>query len=136
MESKKYTYSNVNRISRFLAILCSILFIVVGLFFLCVFIFSLFNFREIESSYSSGLFWNFVGYCVWSPLFFVYIAHLNVDIEAEKGGLRIKFLLKSLFVNWSDIEDFKPAKTFGFLSLKHVRVLVTKNALTPFHRLY
>ncbi len=135
MVSKKYTYGIINRISRSLLLLYSVLFVVVGLIFLFGFILALFDIGGMKSSFASTLFWYFVGFGIWSPFVFIFWALIIVDIEVEDDGLRTKFILNSLFISWDDIEDFKPGKTLGLLNLKRLRILVTKNALTPFHRL-
>jgi len=124
------------KLSRVIFFLISIFCIVLGLVYLGGLI-SLLAGQETElSSSASDLFWTFIGASVWTPLFYAFISYLATDIEVEEGGLRIKFIFKSFFINWSDVEEFKPGKTLGLLNLKRTRILVTKNALTPFHRLY
>lgn len=136
MKPKKYTYGIIYKISGFLSFLLAIIFAVIGLLFLCGLILSLFGLGGINSSHIPTLFWGFVGFGVWSPFVFIYMANMNVDIEVEDLGIRIKFLFKSFFVSWNDVDEFKPGKTLGLVPLKRVRVLVTNSALTPFHRLY
>ena len=40
------------------------------------------------------------------------------------------------FISWNDIAEFRPAKVFGFRMIKDASIVVTRSALTPFHRLY
>ena len=136
MKSKKYTYGIIYKISESLSYILAIVFAIIGLLFLCGLILSLFGVGGIKTSYIPTLFWSFVGFGIWSPFVFIYMANMNVDIEVEDLGLRIKFLFKSLFLSWNEIDEFKPGKTLGLIPLKRVRVLVTNSALTPFHRLY
>ena len=134
---KNYTYGKAtNRNSRIFLFVYPVLFAAGGLFFLILFIMSLFNAGNINSSYASNLFWGFVGLSIWSPILFIFIAYINSDIEVEDDGLKVEFLLQSLFVSWESIEEFKQCRSLGLFNLKRAKVLVTKNSLTPFHSLY
>jgi hypothetical protein len=136
MVSKKFTYGNIYKLARVMCFLLSLICMAFGFIYLVVLI-SLLAGQESKLSLSLGnLFWSFIGFAVWSPLFYAFLSYQATDIEVEEGGLQTKFIFKSLFINWADIEDFKPGKTLGLLNLKRVRILVTKSSLTPFHRLY
>jgi len=134
--SKKFIYGDALKLSRVIFFLISIFCFALGLVYLAGLI-SLLAGQETElSSSASDLFWTFIGASVWTPLFYAFFSYLATDIEVEEGGLRIKFMFKSFFIYWNDIDEFKPGKTLGLWNLKRTRILVTKNALTPFHRLY
>jgi len=136
MISKKFTYGDGFKLSRVILFLISIFCFALGLVYLAGLI-SLLTSQETElSSSASDLFWTFIGLSVWSPLIYAFLSYKATDIEVEEGGLRIKFIFKSLFIDWIDIDEFKSATTLGFWTSTQARILVTKNALTPFHRLY
>jgi hypothetical protein len=136
MEIKNFTYGHAYKFIRAACFLISLFCIVLGLVCLAGLVYVLTS-RESKLLLSANdLFWSFIGFSVWSPLFYVFLSYLATDIEVEEDGIRVKFMFKSFFVNWKVVDEFKPGKTLGLLPLKRVRVLVTKNALTPFHRLY
>ncbi|MEP7136804.1 MAG: hypothetical protein ABI904_17905 [Chloroflexota bacterium] len=136
MVSKKYTYGVALKLPRAFFFLLSTILFVFGLLYLIKLLSVLAGQETIFSLPPAHLFWSFVEFSIWSPFAFAFISYLATDIEVEEDGLRIKFIFKSFFIGWDDIEDFKPGKILGLLNLKRVRVLVTKNALTPFHRVY
>jgi len=90
--------------------------------------------NKIPSAYNP--FWYFIGVSVWSPTMFVFIAQLMSDISINEHGLRTTFLFKKLVVNWEDIVEIKPSKPFGLRAGRKASIVITRNGLTFFHRIY
>ena len=136
VDSKKFTYGNLNKFNRVILFLFSLICFAVGLTYIWGLI-SLLTGQESRLSLSSSqLFWYFIGFSIWSPLVYAFLSYLTTDIEVEDGGLRIKFLFKKLFIKWNDIDEFRLGRVFGVHMIKKASIVVTKNALTPLHRLY
>ncbi len=50
--------------------------------------------------------------------------------------LKIRFLLKKYLIKWDEIIEIKPLRPFGLFTNKNAKVIIVKNNLTFFHRLY
>ncbi len=136
METKKFTYGNLYKFNRVVLFLFSLILFIVGLVYLWG-LMSLLVGQETKLSLSvSQLFWYFIGCSVWTPFVYAFLSYLATDIVAQEDGLQIKFIFKTLFISWEDIAEFRPAKVFGFRMIKNASIVVTRSALTPFHRLY
>jgi len=136
METKKFTYGNLNKFNRVVLFLFSLILFTVGLIYLWG-LMSLLAGQETKLSLSvSQLFWCFIGFSVWTPFVYAFVSYLATDIVVQEDGLQIKFIFKTLFISWNDIVEFRPAKVFGFRMLKDASIVVTRSALTPLHRLY
>ncbi len=55
------------------------------------------------------------------------------DLEIDDEGIYVQFLWRKLYVPWDDLVD---VKDFGFSRARTTIVLVNKNRLTWFHRIY
>src|SRR5688500_674021 len=96
MIAKKHTYGLINKISNYFFVIMSIISIVIGLFFL-IGASNLFSIgKEINLS-SVFLVVGILFACiVWSPVAFIFIAHLIRDVDVEKDGISFQFLWKNI----------------------------------------
>ncbi|MGB8982234.1 MAG: hypothetical protein WCC12_10180 [Anaerolineales bacterium] len=133
MDNTYHAYGGLNVLGRFLMLLLSGVMIGMGLVFLAGLIQALFS-NSISSV--SGPFWNFIGYAIWSPFVFIFMAYLFSDITANDEGLQTRFLFKNLVVRWEDIAEVKLSRPFGLRVGKRASVLTARNGLTFFHRIY
>jgi hypothetical protein len=54
----------------------------------------------------------------------------------DNEGLHTTFLFRSLTIKWEDISEVKVSKPFGLRIGKKASVLIARNGLTDFHRVY
>ncbi len=135
MNSKKHVYGFLYKVSGLLGILLSMLCIAMGVFYFYGFVVSLLRPEEISVNVLS-LFGNFLIYLIGSPLIFLWLAHLIVDVEVTDEGLRTKFIFKDYFISWNDILDVKSSRPFGMHIGEKASVVIVKKGLTPFHHIY
>jgi hypothetical protein len=128
-----HTYGMLNKFNRGMFLVLSVLLIILGI---VSFVGSIHYF--IDRDFSAA--WNFLGYflgcAVLSPVVFIQISYLMSDIKTKEDGLQTKFIFKNLDVNWKDIIEVKLAKPFGLRVGRKANVLIVRNGLTWFHRLY
>lgn len=74
----------------------------------------------------------FLSACISTSL--ILTANFFCEIATDDTGLYVSFLWRKLFIRWQDVIEIKPM-AFGFWGFSRILV-VTTNALTPFHRLY
>jgi|SRR5687768_9043413 len=136
MDSKRFTYGKWNSFGRAGLFLSSVMCILFGLIYLWGLISLLIDPEAKVSLSPSQLLWYFIGFSVWSPIVYTFLSYLVTDIVLQEDGLQIKFIFKTFFISWNDIAEFRSARVFGLPMLKKASIVVMKNGLTPFHRLY
>lgn len=114
-------------------IVFSLLFAIVGLISFIGFISHLIDNKISEAI---TLFWKFIGFGVWSTCVFVFFSYLFPEISANDDGIQTTFFLKKLTVNWEDIVEIYSSKPFGLRVGERASIIVTRNKLTFFHRIY
>lgn len=133
MNTKSYSYGRVNQIGPILFAILSLLCFVAGIFFLAGF----FHFiSESKGDEAVQMFFIFVGLSIWSPVIYIFIGYLFSNIKTDNNGLYVNFLFRTHFVKWEDVLDIRPMKFFGIPTFGTTNIIVLKQGLTPFHRLY
>ncbi len=132
MNNINHTYGNLNKFNRSFFLLLSVFLIMAGLAYLFGFIKALLH-NDLSASV---FFWYFIGCAIWSPFVFLFISYIFSDVTVDDAGLYTTFLFRNLSVKWEDISEVKVSKPFGLRIGKKASVLVVKNGLTNFHRIY
>ena len=114
-------------------LILSALFIILGLIGLIDFV-SLLVDEKISTA--TTVFWKFIGFGVWSPVVFIFISYMSSDISMDDHGLQTTFLFKKLTVKWEDIDQVYKSKPFGLRIGERSHIIVARNGLTFFHRIY
>lgn len=136
MIAKKHTYGLTNKISNYFFVMMSIISVVIGLLFLIGAI-NLFSIgKEINLS-SVFLVVGILFACiVWSPVAFIFMAHLITDVDVDKDGISFQFLWKKYSVKWGDLAEIRHIKPFGLFTNKNSHIVIVNSELTFIHRLY
>jgi hypothetical protein len=129
----KHVYSKLAQFNQWIFLVLSGLFTILGLGFFIGFI-SLLVGNKVSSAVT--LFWNFIGLAVWSPFVFVFMSYLHSDLVVSDEGIQTRFLFKDLDINWEDIVEVKLSKPFGLRAGHKANLLIVRNGLTWFHRIY
>jgi hypothetical protein len=133
MDTKIYKYGLLTVISRFVFNIFSVLYFFVGLIgFVLIPAFSLINQNHDQVSLLFVL-GGFIGWSIWSPFIFIFLATLLSDITITNDGIGAKILWHQCDTEWSSIVDVR-VRT-GIFKRRTILIL-TKNGLTPFHRIY
>src|SRR5687768_13906076 len=122
MDSKRFTYPLIVQWSRQIIIFTAILpVILIPLLLISN------DFKSV-SEFTAA---------IVSPLFMTLSSVLYqgawADLETDDEGIYIQFLWKKLYVPWDNLVD---VKDFGVSLARTTIVLVNKNRLTWFHRIY
>jgi hypothetical protein len=135
LNSTNHGYGTLNKVNNYVYALLSIVFIIVGLVFFVSMIDAI---LQNEPSSALSLFLIFLGYAVWSPLFFTFMAYLASEIWVDDEGLQTVFLFRRLHIAWSDIVDVKAVRQLGFRRRGRSGglLIIAEKGLTTFHRVY
>ncbi len=133
MNIKVYKYGIVTALSRLILNAFSVLYFLVGLIgFVWIPISSLIKQNSNQISFLS-LLGGFIGWSIWSPFIFLFMANLLSDITVTEDGLSTKFLWFRCDAKWNSIVDVK-VRTGWFK--KQTILILTKNGLTSFHHVF
>jgi hypothetical protein len=136
METKKYSYGLVNKISSAGFLICATFFFLIGIFFLYDF-FQIILFQNSGNSITSWeAFKEFFLLSVWSPFFFIFISWLTPDVTVQDSGLLVNFVLKNSCVDWNNVVEIKPARFLGLPRFGKLSIILVDEGLTRFHMLY
>lgn len=133
MNNSPHTYGKLVSFTRYWMLLLSA--IVIGLGLVCL-IGSIRAFVSNNISSATVLLWDFIGLTFWSPFVFIFLAYLFSDVKVNGEGLQTSFVFKSIALKWENIANVKPSRPFGLRLGKKASVLIVKNGLTFFHRIY
>lgn len=133
MNEAKHTYGVLNKFNRGIFLVLSIVLIVIGI---VSFAASIHFLIDKNFSMACNLLGYFLGSAIWSPVVFILISYLMSDIKTNENGIQTRFVFKNLDISWKDITEVKLSKPFGLRVGKKANVLIVRNGLTWFHRIY
>ena len=136
MINKQHTYSLIYKLTRNLSVFMAFIFVVLGFLVTIVSITALVGGGEFKLSFMVSIFGNFLGFTVWSPIFYLFLAYFFADINVNIDGMEIRLLWQTYQIKWDEIIEVKPFRSFGLFTNKNWDVIFVKSKLTFFHRLY